>query len=243
MYTPEQPCFLEEKQMQLPEKIKPLYKKISRRYKVRFEPLKIGREPLHLLQIQDLEPLLAGKDPFKDVSSFPFWVKLWEASMVLGALIGSLPPAEGQTLLELGAGLGAPGLIAAQCGYQVTLSDYEQIILDFQKINVAANRLDDRVDCLLLDWKKPQKLGPFDTIIGAEILFREEFFAPLLTLFEKLLAPDGTIYLAHDVRRKSLPAFLKLAEKQFEVAVSTRKMKSEDETLTIIVNRLRRRQN
>jgi len=227
--------------MLLPAEIKPLYKKISKRYKVGFETLKLGHTPLRLLQIQDLEPLLAGKDPFKDVSSFPFWVKLWEASMVLASLISSLPARQNETLLELGAGLGAPGLVAAQQGYRVTLSDYEQTILDFQKVSAAANNLQDRVDCVLLDWNNPPVLVPFNAIIGAEILFREDFFGPLLALFDKLLATDGTIYLAHDVRRKSLPAFLKQAEKDFEIAVSTRKMKTEDETLTIIVNRLRRR--
>lgn len=227
--------------MQLPAKIAPLYKKIAKRYQVRFETLKLSQEPLQLLQITDLEPLLAGKDPFKDVSSFPFWVKLWEASMVLASLLASMPAKKGTTLLELGAGLAAPGLIAAQQGYQVTLSDYEPIILDFQKVNAAVNGLEDRVECILLDWKKPSVLPPFDTIVGAEILFREEFFEPLLNLFDTLLASDGTIYLAHDVRRKSLPAFLKLAEKKFEIAVSMRKMKTEDDTLTIVVNRLRRR--
>lgn len=227
--------------MHIPEKIAPLYKKIAKRYKVGFETLKLGKEPLKLLQISDLEPLLAGKDPFKDVSTFPFWVKLWEASMVLASLLASMPAREGATLLELGAGLAAPGLVAAQQGYQVTLSDYEQIILDFQKVNATVNGLEGRIKCIMLDWKKPPVLPSFDTIVGAEILFREEFFAPLLNLFDKLLAADGTIYLAHDVRRKSLPAFLKLAEKDFEIAVSMRKMKTEDDTLTIVVNRLRRR--
>lgn len=229
--------------MHLPEKIAPLYKKIAKRYKVRFETLKLGQQPLKLLQISDIEPLLAGKDPFKDASSFPFWVKLWEASMALASLLASLPSKKGATLLELGAGLAAPGLVAAQQGYQVTLSDYEQIILDFQKVNAAVNGLEDRIKSIMLDWKKPPVLPAFDTIVGAEILFREEFFAPLLHLFDTLLAEDGTIYLAHDIRRKSLPAFLKIAEKNFEIAVSMRKMQSEDDTLTIVVNRLRRRHN
>lgn len=227
--------------MHLPDNIAPLYKKIAKRYKVQFETLKLGQEPLKLLQITDLEPLLAGKDPFKDVSDFPFWVKLWESSMVLASLLASLPAKEGTTLLELGAGLAAPGLVAAQQGHQVTLSDYEQIILDFQKVNAAVNGLDDKVKCIMLDWKNPPTLSPFDTIVGAEILFRDEFFEPLLSLFDKLLTVDGTIYLAHDVRRKSLPAFLKLAEKKFEIAVSMRKMTTEDDTLTIVVNRLKRR--
>lgn len=225
---------------QLPDCIRPVYGRILRKYKVAFDTLKLGETQLHLLQVTDIEPLLKGKDPFHDVSSFPFWVKLWESSMVLAALLAKMPPQAGQTLLELGAGLAAPGLAAAQAGYRVTLSDYEQDILDFARVNAAVNNMDN-VDFKVLDWKNPPDLGRFDIIVGAEILFREEFFEPLLAVFDRMLAPDGTIYLSHDMRRKSLPQFLKLAEKQYEIAISTRKMRSAEEILTVIVNRLRRR--
>lgn len=160
--------------------------------------------------------------------------------MMLAHTIGSLPPKPGSTLLELGAGLAAPGLVAAALDYKVTLSDYEPIILDFQRVSAAASGLKG-VEFKILDWKNPPKMEPFDTIIGAEILFREEFFEPLLNILDTFLAPDGTIYLAHDMRRKSLNPFLELAEKKFEIAFSTKKLKSADETITIVVNRLRRR--
>ncbi len=222
---------------QLPEKAAAILSKLRKKYKVAFEDLRIRDHNLKLLQVTDIEPLLAGKDPFKNVSDFPFWVKLWESSMVLADLLASIPPKPGQTLLELGAGLGAPGLAAAACGYQVTLSDYEPHILDFQRVSAAASNLSG-VKFKIIDWKNPPDLPQFDTIVGAEILFREEFFAPLLKIFRKLLAPGGTIYLAHDVRRKSLPQFLMKAEKDYEIAVSTRKLSSEDGDLTIIVNRL-----
>ena len=224
---------------ELPEKQFKIYREILKRYKVSFTPLTIRDHHLEILQVDDLEPLLAGKDPFKDVESFPFWVKLWEASLVLADLMASLAPRPGQTLLELGAGLGAPGLAAAAAGYQVTLSDYEQHILNFQKVNAGASQVADRVQHVLIDWLKPPRdLASFDTIIGAEILFREPFFEPLLTIFRQYLKPGGVIYLAHDVRRKSLPKFLIQAEKHFEVAVSTRTLRTEDKELIIIVNRL-----
>ncbi len=86
-----------------------------------------------------LEQILAeGRDPLKDVSSFPFWIRLWEAAIVLAEFIAAQPRRDGATLLELGAGLGAPGLAAAAAGYQVTLSDYEPLILDFERVNAAA---------------------------------------------------------------------------------------------------------
>ena len=225
----------------LPGKAADILKQIRKKYKVGFETLALQDKQLQILQVTDIEPLLAGKDPFKNTDDFPFWVKLWEASMILAHTIASLPPKPGSTVLELGAGLAAPGLVAAALGYKVTLSDYEPIILDFQRVSAAASGLKG-VDFKIIDWKNPPKMEQFDTIIGAEILFREEFFAPLLTILETFLAPGGTIYLAHDMRRKSLNPFLQLAEKNFEIAFSTKKLKSADETITVVVNRLRRRQ-
>ena len=226
---------------QLPEKQYARLREIRKNYKVDFAPLRLRGKEIQLLQVTDLEPLLGGKDPFENVEEFPFWVKLWEAAMVLADLMLTTPPAkEGQTLLELGAGLGAPGLAAALAGYRVTLTDYEPHILDFQRVSAAATGLKG-VECRILDWLKPPTLPRFDTLIGAEILFREEFFAPLLNIFRALLEDQGVIYLAHDARRKSLPKFLRLAEKEYEIATNARKMRSNDKELTIIVNRLTRR--
>jgi len=226
---------------QLPEKQYARLREIRKTYKVDFQPLRLRGKEIQLLQVTDLEQLLAGKDPFQDMENFPFWVKLWESAMVLADFMLATPLSkEGQTLLELGAGLGAPGLAAALAGYRATLTDYEPHILDFQRVSAAATGLKG-VECRLLDWLKPPALPRFDTIIGAEILFREEFFTPLLTIFRSLLAEQGVIYLAHDARRKSLPKFLHLAEKEYEIAASARKMRSENKELTIIVNRLTRR--
>lgn len=212
------------------------------RYRADLAPLTIRSHSLQVLQVTDLEPLLKGRDPFADVAGFPFWVKLWEASLVLADFLASQPAAPPRRVLEMGAGLGVPGLAAAAAGHQVTLSDYEPHILDFQRVSAAASGVGERVEHRMLDWlKPPPDLPAFDLIVGAEILFRDELFAPLLAIFKKYLAPGGLIYLAHDVRRKSLPRFLQQAEAEFEIAVSTRRMQTGDEQFTIIVNRLQRR--
>jgi len=224
----------------LPGKAAEIYKNIRKKYKVDFEDLTIRGNTLKMLRVTDLESLLAGKDPFKNVSEFPFWVKLWEASLVLADALTTIKPAPGQTMLELGAGMGAPGLAAAARGFEVTLSDYEPFILDFQRVSAAASGLSG-VEFKIIDWKNPPQLEPYNIIVGAEILFREDFFAPLLQVFKKLLAKDGVIYLAHDVRRKSLLPFLSLAEKDYEIAVNAKKMKTDEGEITIILNRLKPR--
>lgn len=216
------------------------YNRIKARYKLTFDRLKVGGNTLRLLKIADIEEFLDGKDPFADVSEFPFWVKLWEAAMVLSYVMSSLPEPQGKRVLELGAGLGAPGLAAAAAGFDVTISDYEDIIMDFQKVSAAASGLHN-ITFAHLDWLAPPDLAPFDVLAGAEILFREEFFEPLLNVFKKYLKPDGLIYLAHDARRKSLPLFLEKAKKDFDITLNKQVIKKQGQDITIIVNRLSRK--
>jgi predicted nicotinamide N-methyase len=224
----------------LPAVEQALYNTVKERYKVAFEPLKIREHQLQLLKITDLEQILEGKDPLKDVSTFPFWIRLWEAAIVLSEFIAGLPRDKETTLLELGAGLGAPGLTAAAAGFQVTLTDYEDLILDFERINAAASKLEN-VQFALLDWLDPPEMPQYDVIVGAEILFREEFFEPLLKVLRKALKPEGVVYLAHDIKRRSMEPFLKMAEKEYSISASRRKLKSLDEDKIILLTRLQPR--
>jgi 2-polyprenyl-3-methyl-5-hydroxy-6-metoxy-1,4-benzoquinol methylase len=78
----------------------------------------------------------------------------------------------------------------------------------------------------------------YDIIVGAEILFREEFFEPLLNVMRKALKPEGVIYLAHDVRRKSLHPFLQMAQEEYNIAASKKTLRSLEEDKVVIMNRL-----
>ncbi|MDP3480873.1 MAG: methyltransferase, partial [Desulfoprunum sp.] len=112
---------------------------------------------------------------------------------------------------------------------------------DFQRVSAAASGLQD-INFALLDWLNPPALPPFDVLAGAEILFREEFFEPLLRVFDSYLKPDGVIYLAHDARRKSLPKFLKLAERDYTIAINKQTITKDGTDRTILINRLVRKQ-
>jgi len=221
----------------LPSEQKALYEKIKKEYKVDFEPFKVRDVRLNLLKITDLEEILDGKDPLQDVSAFPFWIRLWEAAIVLSEFVVAQTFADGARVLELGAGLGAPGLTAAACGCAVTLSDYEEMILDFERVSAAASGLE-TVECCMLDWLNPPPMEKFDVILGAEILFRDEFFQPLLNIIGAALKPGGVVYLAHDVRRKSLQPFLKMAEKEYVISAQKKVLKSFEENKEVLLTRL-----
>ena len=222
----------------LPAEAQKLYHAIKKQYRVGFESLKLEDDlQLHLLKITDIEKMLAGKDPLKNPSEFPFWVRLWEAAVVLSRFMVKLRPAPGTTVLELGAGLAAPGLTAAAMGCSVDVTDYEDIILDFGRVSAAASKLD-QVQFSLLDWLNPPEMERYDIILGAEVLFREEFFQPLLSVLRRAVKPDGVIYFSHDMKRKSVRPFLQLAEKEYAISASKRVLKSLDQEKEILLTRL-----
>lgn len=224
----------------LPEKEREIYNRIRAKYKLTFDKLKVQDQTIRLLKVADIEEFLDGKDPFANVEEFPFWVKLWEAAMILSYVLASLPEPKGKTLLEIGAGLGAPGITAAACGFDVTLSDYEDIIMDFQKVSAAASGLS-TVHCVHLDWLHPPEMEPFDILAAAEVLFREEFFDPLLDVFRTYLKPGGSIFLAHDARRKCLPLFMERAKNEYTIVGKKQTIHKDGQEITIIINRLQKK--
>ncbi|MGQ9745970.1 MAG: class I SAM-dependent methyltransferase [Dissulfurimicrobium sp.] len=221
----------------IPPHVNTIYRRLASKYAIEFESLTVKGRQFRFLCLSDIEPLIKGKDIFANISDFPFWVKIWESSIVLADFMARMPADPGQRILELGAGLGVVGIAAAGFGHRVTITDYDDEILDFSRVSAAVNRCEGVLQ-QRLDWLEPGELGRFDVIIGSEVLFNSRFFGPLLNVLERYLAPNGVVYLAHDVRRKSLSGFLKLCASSYDIAVNRRTLHSDDEAFEIIISRL-----
>ena len=224
----------------LPDCERGLYNNLKERYSLHFESLNIKKTCLRILKISDIEELLDGADPFSDVGSFPFWARLWESSIVLAHILVDAPERQGGNLLELGAGLGVAGLAASAAGFDVTLTDNQEIIFDFQKISAAASAIEG-VEHRCFDIFNPPETTSFSVIAGAELLFKEEYIDPLLNICKKYLKKDGTVYLANDARRKCLPLFLKKAEADFAIGTRKQTIRKNNVTVDVLVNRLKRK--
>ncbi|MBA2848133.1 methyltransferase [Thermosulfuriphilus ammonigenes] len=222
----------------IPESVKPIYERLAKRYELEFEPIAIRGKEINFLRLGNLEPLLEERDALTEVANFPFWVKIWEGAVVLADFMASVEANPPRKILEIGAGLGVAGLFAAAVGHQVTITDGEEEPLDFVKITAAVNNLE--VDVLQMDWASPQDVGIFDMIIGAEVVYSSRIYEDLLALFRRFLRrPGGTIYLAHSSERlRTLGPFLAKAEAEYDLAMSRRRLKSEDESFEILLTRL-----
>ncbi len=224
--------------IRIPKGVEEIFVRLSDKYSLEFEKVAVRSKHFNILHVKDLEPLVSGQDVFANTLEFPFWVKIWEAAVVLANWIATVPPNPNGQILELGAGLGVAGMVAAAFGHKVVITDYQDEILDFVRVSAAVNGCSDNIRFEVLDWLKPKDLGQFDMLLGSEILFHEMFFSPLLSVFERYLAPDGAIYMAHDSRRKSLARFLPLCQENYTIGMNKYHLSSKDENYDILLTRL-----
>lgn len=145
----------------------------------------------------------------------PYWVQVWPASVALARLLGRFGRLEGTRVLDLGCGLGIPGIAAARMGASVTFADREQDALHFAQWN--ATRMSAAAvppATQLLDWSRDVVAGRFDFVLLADVSYRTPHHAPLRRQLEHALAPRGCIVHADPMRPESR-VFLAQLEKDF----------------------------
>lgn len=209
---------------------------IRKTFDVAFEPLQVDDATLEVLTIQNMQNHLdaliqrrAIHDPLKDL---PLWAKIWPGSFVLGRLLRKYEPEE-KTLLELGAGCGILGMVAASHGFsRIVVSDINEDALLFAQANILHNGLEDKVDVRRVDVQAPVNAcginEQFDRIAASEILYLDDLHRPLLKFVQRFLAPGGKALFCTDVARLK-PRFAKLASKMFTVTQGHIGVKSHDE--------------
>jgi len=182
---------------------------IHEKYKMELIPIGIGGKQLELYGVGDWEQFVQRleRDGLSDLSDFPFLIKFWEASFVLTdyLLNQKLDPAS--KVLEIGAGMGVTGLFLGAFDYPVTLTDYDDDVLELLQENVSRNHLE-TVSVRKLDWLHPDLDTRHDVICGSEVVYNEMFFDPLLDLFQICLRPAGRIVLAHNAQHRCIARYI-----------------------------------
>ena len=109
------------------------------------------------------------------------------------------------SVLELGAGLGVPGMLCATLGARsVTLTDYHPLVLEQLRKSVAANpAAASRCTVERLEWgvSRLTTEQPFPLVLGADLAFAERSGSALGAALLAHLAADGVFLYAHQERR------------------------------------------
>lgn len=124
----------------------------------------------------------------------PYWAELWPSAQMLGeGLLQQVWPA-GTTALEIGCGVGLPGIVALSLGMHVIFSDYDATAVEFAAKNALNNGFKD-FQTLPLDWRVPPNLQ-VPLILAADVIYEERNIPPLIAFIQAVLAPDGTCLLS-----------------------------------------------
>ncbi len=207
------------------------------KYETDVSSLAIGDRRFRFFVPRSLDPFLQKGDVFAE---FPLWSKIWEASMVLANHVAAMPVNPRGRLLEIGCGVGVVGIVAACRGHRVTMTEYNRDSLDFARANAHVNHTGESwvPEIVELDWTRPALEGRFDTILGSEVIYKEEYFEPLTALFRRYLKPGGEIILAEGLRKTSM-AFFKNMSGICEVKARKRVLRSKGEEKRVILASMR----
>ena len=171
--------------------------------------IQAGGRTIRLVRPGDPDRLLDDPDVAawnQAVDYMPYWAYLWPGSFLLSdAVVAGGYPA-GTRTLELGCGLGLPGLVALSVGLQVEFTDHDRTPFDFVAQSVRANGFEPALySASLLDWRHPTP-GKYPLILGADITY-ERRLVPLVAAVIAAKLERGGVALVTDPNRVATEGF------------------------------------
>lgn len=168
----------------------------------------IGARTWIIESVDDEDALLAHAET---AALFPFGLTLWESAIALAQhLTGNPTLAASKSTLELGAGLGLTGVIAAGLGAAVTQTDHDASALAACARTAALNGIAN-ITRVTGDWHAWTDPTRYSLILGADIAYDAADHEALFAVFDQALTPTGRILLT-DPQRENLPAFINRAQ-------------------------------
>jgi predicted nicotinamide N-methyase len=141
----------------------------------------------------------------------PYWAYLWPSAILLAEWVACSPLVErtdkgaiALQSLEIGCGLGLPGLVGVARGLRVQFTDHDAAPLEFVSRSAAENGFEcSRYSVRHLDWRTlPDER--FAIVLGADLLYELRLVPLVAGLLSRLLAPEGIGVIASPNRAAAL---------------------------------------
>lgn len=160
----------------------------------------------------------------------PYGVALWPAAIALAHEVAARADAfAGRRVLELGAGTGLPGIVAAAMGAaRVVQTDKEEVALELCRQNGRRNHAEN-VELRAVDWSDWKDPVRYDWVIGSDILYAAPLHPFLRRIFEGNLARGGRVLLSDPFRAVSLPLLETMEEDGWSITMTRWSMAGEED--------------
>jgi predicted nicotinamide N-methyase len=135
-------------------------------------------------------------------SELPYWATLWPGARMLAKAIFEEQWTSGASALEIGCGLGLPGIVALSAGLKITFSDIDPMALQFASANARANGFFE-FETLLLDWREPPAGLQVSALLASDLVYEVTNVEPLVKFIRRALAPNGLCLMADQDRLPS----------------------------------------
>ena len=170
-----------------------------------------------LYQVTRLEDLVDREGLLREdlVPEPPYWAHLWIGAQALARSVAQTGCLAGKSVLDLGCGLGLPGLVAAALGAEVWFVDREAAALEFVRESARQNGFR-HTHCVELDFVRAALGRTFDVILGAELVYDPQNYSSLCAFVERHLGRGGVIHLTDAFRSDAARFFAELRGRGFE---------------------------
>lgn len=193
-----------------------LFDRLSLHLPVVIAEVEVGGRTWKLASVESQDALLDVADEFAHT---PYGLLLWPAAVGLGRLLaGRGADLAGKSVLELGAGLGLPGIVARSLGADVVQTDHAADALALARLNARRNGVDG-IRYSVADWTTWRSDTRYDLVIGADILYERAMHFHLQQVFERAVA--GSLIISDPVRPQAMEFMAGLEHAGWRIELDT----------------------